>query len=94
MIDYDAYIQQQERAFWENLEANEDADDRQQFWEENGFEASDPFAEGDRREAEILAANPEADPWELGWEETTEWTEDEYGQIEQHWWVRFDGKLK
>jgi DnaJ-class molecular chaperone len=38
--DYDAYIQRQEREFWRNLEANEDADDRQRFWEENGFEAS------------------------------------------------------
>jgi hypothetical protein len=47
--DYDAYIAEQEREFWRNLEANEDADNAQRFWEENGFEATEPPDTGEIR---------------------------------------------
>lgn len=38
--DYDAYIAEQERRFWENYDAAQDEREQQEFWEANGFEAA------------------------------------------------------
>jgi hypothetical protein len=37
--DYDAYNEQKEREFWVNYDAEQEAREHQQFWEDNGFEA-------------------------------------------------------